>query len=89
MACMIKRQKVPDGELIIVFEFGVSSNASDWDNPVKPAQDIIQDKFDFNDSRIKLGISRKVLVPKGKEYVKFSIYPYKDIFNEILNLLNK
>ena len=89
LTLLLKPFKMPEGDLIILFEFGFSNKSSDWDNPVKPTQDILQKKYKFNDSRAMLGIVNKVIVPKGEEYVRFWIYPYKDIFNEIINLLNK
>lgn len=62
---------VPDGLLRVYYEFGLSSNGGDWDNPVKPLQDILQEKYKFNDSRIMEATVKKVIVPKGKEYIQF------------------
>ncbi len=65
---------VPDGLLKVYYEFGMSRN-SDVDNPVKPVQDILQSKYNFNDSRIMEIHVKKVFVPKGKEYISFRFEP--------------
>jgi Holliday junction resolvase RusA-like endonuclease len=41
---------------------------SDWDNPVKPLQDILQKKYGFNDKDIFQGTVSKRKVNKGEEY---------------------
>lgn len=64
---------IPDGELEIRLEWGFSSSASDWDNPIKPFQDILQKKYGFNDNRIKRAIVEVVKVKKGEEYIEFTI----------------
>ncbi len=71
-----KRLDIPNGNLSISFEFGFSNKASDVDNPVKPVLDILQKKYDFNDSRVYEINAHKKIVPKGKEYVKFAIVGY-------------
>lgn len=68
-----KRVDVPAGELSVSYEFGLSNRSGDWDNPVKPFQDLLQKKYGFNDSRIMRATVKKVIVKKGSEYVKFSI----------------
>lgn len=62
------------GPLIILIDFGFSSAASDWDNPIKPLQDILQKRYAFNDNRIKRAIVNVEKVPKGGEYIKFCIF---------------
>lgn len=64
---------IPDGLLAIHFEYGLSSMGGDWDNPVKPSQDLIAKKYDINDNRIRRGVVDLVLVKKGQEYIKFKI----------------
>ncbi len=66
---------VPDGLLHAYYEFGISSMAGDWDNPCKPAQDIISKKYKFNDKRIRKATVELRQVPKGEEYIKFSFEP--------------
>ena len=64
-----KMMYIPEGKLQIYLKFGFSSKASDWDNPVKPFQDILQKKYGFDDKRIFKAIVEKELVKKGDEYV--------------------
>jgi Holliday junction resolvase RusA-like endonuclease len=60
--------KLPKPPYSIYFEFGFSSSASDWDNPVKPLQDILQKKYGFDDKEILEARISKKKVSKGKEY---------------------
>lgn len=64
---------VPDGYLKVEYEFGLSSNGGDFDNPVKPLQDILSKKYGFNDNKIMIATIKKIIVPKGKEYIRFRI----------------
>ena len=57
----------------ITFEFGMSNIQSDYDNPVKPLQDILQKKYHFNDAHIFEAVIRKVKVSKGNEYFNVKI----------------
>lgn len=68
-----KRIELPKPPYAVYFEFGFSNKASDWDNPVKPFQDCLQKKYGFNDKDIYEANVKKVIVPKGKEYIKFEI----------------
>jgi Holliday junction resolvase RusA-like endonuclease len=61
-------RKIPSPPYSIYFEFGFSSVASDWDNPVKPLQDILQKKYKFNDKEIYHAEVVKKIVAKGSEY---------------------
>lgn len=61
-------QKLPPPPYSIYFEFGFSSVASDWDNPIKPLQDILQKKYKFNDKEIYRAEVVKKIVKKGDEY---------------------
>jgi Holliday junction resolvase RusA-like endonuclease len=65
--------KVPLGDLQITLKWGFSSKLSDWDNPIKPFQDILQKKYNFNDSRIFKATVEKEIVKKGEEYIEFNI----------------
>lgn len=67
---------VPDGFLKVEYEFGLSSNGGDFDNPVKPLQDILSKKYGFNDNKIMIAVISKIIVPKGKEYIKFNIQKF-------------
>lgn len=64
---------IPEGDLKVTYEFGMSSAASDWDNPVKPFQDVLQKKYNFNDSRIMKALVIKHKVDKGQEFIAFNI----------------
>lgn len=63
----------PEPPYRIDFEFGFSNRASDWDNPCKPLQDVLQKKYGFDDKHIFEASVKKVLVKKGEEYFKFQI----------------
>jgi Holliday junction resolvase RusA-like endonuclease len=69
----IKIELKPNENYQITFKFGFSSASSDWDNPIKPLQDIIAKKYGFNDKRIKRGVVDVEKVKKGNEYFEFNI----------------
>lgn len=75
-----KKLTVPHGLLQIYLEFGFSTMASDWDNPIKPVQDILAKKYKFNDKNIMQGVVKKVIVKQGDEYIKFQITKYNGVF---------
>ncbi|WP_283687571.1 hypothetical protein [Dysgonomonas sp. Marseille-Q5470] len=50
---------------------------SDWDNPVKPTQDILSKKYRFNDKLIRKAIVETEIIKKGKEYIEFEIRTIK------------
>ena len=64
---------IPAGDLSIILEFGFSNRASDLDNPVKPIMDILQKRYGFNDAQVTQYQLIKKIVPKGSEYIAFSI----------------
>lgn len=64
----LPNQKLPNPPYSIYFEFGLSSALADWDNPVKPLQDILQKKYGFNDKEIVEARVIKKKVDKGEEY---------------------
>lgn len=70
---------IPDGQLRVEYEFGFSSNGGDLDNPIKVITDILAHKYHFNDNRIMQALVRKMIVPKGEEYLKFKIDSYDNI----------
>lgn len=71
-------QVPPEGKLEVYFVFGLSSKNCDWDNPVKPFQDILSKAYNFNDKRIYEAHCKKVDVPKGEEYIQFAIVPLEE-----------
>lgn len=70
---LLPKCEIPKGDLHIDLSFGVSSKLADWDNPIKPFVDILQEKYDFNDKRIVSACVKKELVKKGEEYIEFDI----------------
>lgn len=64
---------IPKAPYKIYFKFGFSSKASDWDNPIKPTQDILSKRYGFNDKLIRRAIIETEIVPKGREYFVFRI----------------
>jgi len=64
---------IPEGPLSIYLEWGFSSAASDFDNPIKPFVDILQKKYGFNDNRIVEAHIKKTKVKKGAEYIIFNL----------------
>ena len=67
----------PQADLKVTLEFGMSSSASDLDNPVKCTIDCLQKKFLFNDKKIQMLIITKTKTTKGNEYIKFKIEEIK------------
>ena len=70
---MLPAMKLPPPPYRINFEFGFSNVASDLDNPVKPALDLLQKKYGFNDKHVMVMHLEKKIVSKGKEYIKIDI----------------
>lgn len=64
---------IPTPPFEIYFRFGFSSAASDWDNPVKPLQDILAKKYSFNDKLIRRAVVDTEIVPKGQEFFEFEL----------------
>jgi Holliday junction resolvase RusA-like endonuclease len=70
---LLKSGKVPPAPFELHICFGVSNVLSDWDNPVKPFQDILQKKYGFNDKSVMRAVVQKDVVKKGKEYISFEL----------------
>ena len=68
---------IPEGLLELNLVFGVSNKGSDIDNPLKPFLDILQKKYDFNDSRIYKLVVEKKHVAKYSEFVEFEIKSFE------------
>jgi Holliday junction resolvase RusA-like endonuclease len=62
-----------DGLLNVAYIFHLSNPLSDYDNYIKPFQDIISAYYDFNDRQIGTAMCAKVLAKKGEEGVEFMI----------------
>ena len=70
---LLRPMSIPEGDLVIDLEWGVSNMTSDWDNPIKPFQDILQKKYGFDDKHIVEARVKKVKAKKGSEYIEFEI----------------
>jgi len=64
---------LPEPPYKVTYKFGFSHSLSDWDNPVKPLQDVLQKKYSFNDRDIFEAVVRKVKTDKGCEFFEFNI----------------
>lgn len=70
---LLPKIKIPEPPYKLYIEWGFSSKGSDWDNPIKPFQDCLADKYGFNDNQVyDIHIVKKI-VKKGQEYIKFKI----------------
>jgi len=69
----LPKMVLPEPPYRLTLEWGFSSAASDWDNPIKPFQDILSKHYGFNDKLIFEGIVRKRKVKRGQEYIQFKI----------------
>jgi Holliday junction resolvase RusA-like endonuclease len=73
MFLLLPKIKLPTPPYQVFIEVGFSSVASDLDNIVKPFIDILQKKYDFNDSVIYSYTLKKKIVKKGHEYIMWNI----------------
>jgi len=73
MLWLLPQRKLPEPPFRIYYEFGFSNPLADYDNPCKPLGDILQKKYGFNDKLIHEAHIKKVIVKKGKEYIKVRI----------------
>lgn len=69
---------IPPKPYEIHFKWGFSTELADWDNPIKPAQDIICKKYGIDDRYIKQGIVSYEKVKKGEEFIQFEILHYEE-----------
>lgn len=60
-------------KLCFNIKVGFSCKSADLDNILKPIQDILQKKYNFNDKAIYKIIAEKEDVAKGGEYFEFSV----------------
>lgn len=70
---LLRPLTIPEGDLELTIEIGVSTARFDLDNCLKPFIDILQVKYDFNDNRIYKICAYKEIVKKGCEYIDFEI----------------
>jgi Holliday junction resolvase RusA-like endonuclease len=77
---------------MLTFVFGFSNEASDIDNAIKSTQDILGARYGFDDKRIYALRVVKIIVPKGEDYIAFSIDPvtekdYEKSLKELLAMI--
>ena len=73
----LEKPCIPEGDLEIHFLWGMSYyKISDYDNPIKTAQDVICDWLGIDDNRFVGGSQRKTKVKKGDEFIAFEIRPH-------------
>jgi Holliday junction resolvase RusA-like endonuclease len=65
-----------ESEIELCITFGVSNKSSDLDNLLKPFIDSLQEKYKFNDKKIKRIVCEKEYVAKGNEYIDFELKKY-------------
>ena len=70
---ILPQLEIPDGKLEVQYLWGFSSKLSDVDSPIKQFQDILQKAYGFNDRMIFRIIVQKIKVPKGSEFISFTI----------------
>lgn len=68
-----KHIELPEPPYRIYLKFGFSSALSDWDNSIKNFQDLVSEKYGFNDRLIRAGVVETEQVKKGYEYIEFKI----------------
>ncbi len=75
----------PDDKIILCLDFYFSSKASDLDNPIKPIQDIIFNKYGLDDKHVYSAIQRKFIVKRGEERIEVRIYPLSNKNQDAIN----
>lgn len=68
---------IPKWPLEVIYKFGLSNKNADYDNPVKPFQDVFFSKYWINDKLIFRAIVEKEIVKKWEEYAEIHILEYK------------
>ena len=74
---ILKPAIIPPGPLELYLQFGFSSAASDFDNPVKCFVDCLQKKYNFDDKMIKRCVIEVLKVKKGDEFIEWDIKALK------------
>ena len=70
---LLPKMVMPPPPYEVYLKFGFSSKTSDFDNCVKFFIDCLSDKHKFNDKLIRRAVIDVDIVPKGKEYIEFSL----------------
>lgn len=71
---IIKKEKLPEGPIGLLLEYGFSNRAQDVDSCIKMSIDVLQKRLGFNDKIIMELYVKKILVPKGEEFWSFKFY---------------
>ena len=69
---LLPKINTPTGRLSVKYRFGVSKR-TDGDNLVKCFQDILSEKYGFNDNTIYRWEVEKIVVKRGEEFIVFEI----------------
>lgn len=73
----LRPMKLPKPPYEVHYVFAVSNERADYDNFVKAFQDVMTQKYGFDDKLIMKGTVEKMIVKKGNEYIKFDIQHYE------------
>lgn len=73
---ILPKLTVPEGPLEARYLFGVYYTTMDVDNCIKAFQDILQEKYGFNDKLIMRVTAEKVKVKKGEEFIDFELQKF-------------
>jgi Holliday junction resolvase RusA-like endonuclease len=73
LSLLLPSLKIPSGRLALKIVFGVSNPRCDLDNLLKGTIDGMMAKYHFDDHRIYSLWARKDIVPRGDEFIDFSI----------------
>lgn len=71
----------------IVMFFYFSSGMSDWDNPIKPIQDILQKKYGFNDKDVYIAHIVKKITTKSNEGLSIYIGNADDFISDVSTIM--
>ena len=72
-----KKITIPQGKLGARYHFYFSNANCDYDNAIKPLQDIICANYGIDDRHIYLAIIEKFIVKKGQEKIEFEFFNYE------------
>lgn len=69
---ILPKLEVPEGDynLMLIMNIGVVGRF-DWDNAIKAFQDVLQEKYGFDDSRVVVGCVHKKVVEDGDQFIDF------------------
>lgn len=69
--------QLPPGKLVLLIKWHFKTAASDYDNPIKPMQDLICDYYGVNDNQIYMGIQQKLTGYK-QPFISFEFLAYDE-----------